>query len=374
MKQNILNHLKNIYGWRTKRKLVIIVVDDYGNVRLDSPSALQTLKSKGFLTNASRFDLLDSLENTQDLIELFSVLQSVKDSNGQNAIFTPLALPCNINFEKIIEDDFQNYQYETLPETYGKLESLQPSAYNGTWEIWKQGIQEGIMEPQYHGREHLNLKVFNELIQSKSDHIIENLKNRSYTAVQNTGYSTIDFTSAFSFWEYDENYKFKEIIADGLKRFEEVFGYRAIYFNPPAGGGHPIIHEWLWDCGIRYIDAHLIRSEHLGLGKTSKVFNFTGKKNKLGQTIVVRNVVFEPTENHFFDSVGHALKQTEAAFRLNRPAIISSHRVNFSGHISEDNRKKGLYDLRQLLVQIVKKWPDVEFVSAGDLGDIIANS
>jgi len=65
------------------------------------------------------------------------------------------------------------------------------------------------------------------------------------------------------------------------------------------------------------------------------------------------------------------MKQIEAAFLWNKPAIISSHRVNFCGHIDENNRKKGLTSLKQLLDEIVKRWPDVEFMSADELGDTI---
>jgi hypothetical protein len=68
------------------------------------------------------------------------------------------------------------------------------------------------------------------------------------------------------------------------------------------------------------------------------------------------------------------MQQIEAAFRWNRPAIISSHRVNFCGHIDPANRAKGLGDLRVLLKKIVEKWPDVEFMSAGELSDLIRAS
>ena len=45
VKNHIKNHLKNISGWRTNRKLVIFSVDDYGNVRLASKSALSNLEN-----------------------------------------------------------------------------------------------------------------------------------------------------------------------------------------------------------------------------------------------------------------------------------------------------------------------------------------
>ena len=66
--------------------------------------------------------------------------------------------------------------------------------------------------------------------------------------------------------------------------------------------------------------------------------------------------------------------QVEAAFRMNKPANISSHRVNFCGHIDPKNRALGLNALSELLHRIVKCWSDVEFISADELGKIITNN
>ena len=101
--------------------------------------------------------------------------------------------------------------------------------------------------------------------------------------------------------------------------------------------------------------------------------NTTGKKNKWDQVYMVRNVLFEPTEFEEVDSVNLAMKQIEAAFRWNRPAIVSAHRVNFCGHIDPRNREKGLTALGQLLKRITEKWPDVEFMSSDQLGELMAN-
>jgi hypothetical protein len=65
------------------------------------------------------------------------------------------------------------------------------------------------------------------------------------------------------------------------------------------------------------------------------------------------------------------MKQIETAFFWNKPAIISSHRVNFCGHIDPKNREIGLSALKELLQKIVKKWPDVEFMSSVELGVLI---
>ena len=157
-----------------------------------------------------------------------------------------------------------------------------------------------------------------------------------------------------------------------MANFEKVYGYRSIHFNPPGGREHPVIHKALFEAGIQYIDTPLIKTEHQGTGKNRKVLNYTGKRNKLGQIFMVRNVVFEPTEKKSFDWVIFTLNQIEAAFRWNKPAVISSHRVNFCGHIVPKNREEGISALKELLKNIVKRWPDVEFIAANELGDLIS--
>jgi hypothetical protein len=369
IKQKIANHLKNIPGWLTKRKLVVISVDDYGNVRLDSKKARENMNKAGLKVN-SRFDSLDTLETREDLENLYEVLSSVKDKNERHAIFTPFALPCNINFEAMAENDYQDYIYELLPETYKKLSTIDPKSYDGTWKLWQEGIDKGLMKPQFHGREHFNLKVFNNKLKEHDYEVITALKNRSYTSISNTGYPTINYTAAFDFDKFEENTTFEKVIKDGLKRFEEVYGYKSLHFNPPGGREHPTIHKYLKDSGIKYLDAQLIKKEHQGEGKWKKTLNHTGKKNRLGMTYQVRNIVFEPTMKGR-DWVNFSMKQIETAFFWNKPAIISSHRVNFCGHIDNKNREIGLTALKDLLQKIVTRWPDVEFLSSVELGDFI---
>jgi hypothetical protein len=279
-------------------------------------------------------------------------------------------MPCNINFEKMAEDDYSVYHYELLPETYQKLSDLQPDAYRGAWDLWKEGIGKGLMVPLFHGREHLNLKLFKEKLAERDPAVLRALKHRSYLSVP-SNYSTISAMAAFDFWKFEENDQFHDIIRDGLDAFEAVYGYRSDHFNPPGGREHPVIHSTLKECGVKYIDTPFLKHEHQGEGRVKKIVNYTGKQNSVGQIYLVRNVVFEPTDDRGVDWVNYTLEQIEAAFRWNRPAIISSHRVNFCGHIDPGNRKKGITALKKLLQKIVEKWPDVEFLAANELGSII---
>lgn len=370
MKQKLLNNIKNIFGWSTSRKIVVISVDDYGNVRIDSPKARSQMDKEG-LKVKSIFDAVDALETREDLEMLFEALSSVKDKYGNHAVLTPFALPCNIDFEKMAENNYNQYSYELLSDTYNKMEAYYPKAYGKAWEFWNEGIDKGFLKPQFHGREHLNLKVFNEKLAARDSELLIALKNRSFSSIKSSGYKSISYTAAFEFDKFEENKQFKEIIKTGLDAFEKVFGYRSLHFNPPGGREHPTIHKYLKDFGVWFLDTPLIKREHQGSGNYKKILNYTGKKNHLGMTYQVRNVVFEPVQNRGFDWVDYSFKQVEAAFFWNRPAIISSHRVNFCGHIDPKNRQIGINALKELLKKIVHKWPDVEFMSSVQLGDLI---
>lgn len=374
--QKIKLNGKNLIGWRTNRKIIVFSVDDYGSVRLDSKSARENLEKAGLkVQSLSRaFDLYDALETKNDLELLFNTLSSVKDKNDRHAVFTPFAVPCNIDFEKMSGTGFQKYYYELLPVTYRKLSTYQSDSYTGAWDLWREGIEKKLMVPQFHGREHINLKVFGELLEERSTQFMTILKNRCFARIPPNNHSTISTGAAFDFWALDENEVFEDIIEDGLNAFEKVYGFKAEHFNSPAGRENPMIHQALKKNGVKYIDTPLIKKEHQGKGKYRTKFNYTGKRNEIGQMFMVRNVVFEPAKGNENWAVSYALKQIEAAFRWKRPAIISSHRVNFSGHISEDNRKKGIDSLRKLLFNIVKIWPDVEFFSANELGDLIMSN
>jgi len=370
IKETLLVNLKNMFGPKTKRKIVVFSVDDYGNVRLDSKQARTNLDAAG-LPIYSRFDALDTLETKQDLEQLYTVLSSVKDKKGKSAVFTPFALPCNIDFEKMAAEDYVQFHYETLPETYKKLADKNAEAYQGAWELWQDGIAKGLMQPQFHGREHLNLTIFNDKLQKRDPQLLAALQNRSFTSISDEAYPTMQSTAALDFWDLTENEKLIPTLKDGLEKFEQVYGYRSNHFTPPVYSIHHSLFATLKQNGIDFIDLGLVRKEHQGFGKYKSEVNYTGKQTPEGLSIIVRNVVFEPTEDRGIDWVAFTMKQIEAAFRWNKPANISSHRVNFCGHIDPGNREKGLSALKKLLGEIVKKWPDVEFMSADAAAKIV---
>ncbi|MBK8852991.1 MAG: hypothetical protein IPN10_02550 [Saprospiraceae bacterium] len=106
-------------------------------------------------------------------------------------------------------------------------------------------------------------------------------------------------------------------------------------------------------------------------GNYKRKYHYTGQINKWGQRYLVRNVFFEPSLLPQIDWVNKCLQEIEIAFRMKKAAIIGSHRVNFIGSIVPENSSVNLRLFENLLIQILKKWPDVQFITSGELTDIL---
>lgn len=365
-KNIIARNIKNSFGWSTKRKIIVFSVDDYGSIRMSSVEARENLRKAGLQIEKSKFDLFDSLEDANDLTQLYDTLNSVKDKNNNPAVFTALSIPANPDFDKMQKDNFQEYSYELITETWKKM-----PGYENVQNLWNEGINKKLILPQFHGREHLNVKVLMELLRRRDKEVLACFKNNSFGAISTVLYPTIRYVAAFEFDNFNENECLKQIANDGLDSFEKVFGFRAKHFAAPGAREHRVLSEALHEGGIKYIDSDMIRNEHQGNGKFKKSIDYTGKKNSFNQIYLVRNCVFEPNPFERIDWVSYCMKQIEIAFKWNKPANISSHRVNFAGHIEPSNRNNGLGQLKELLKKIVQRWPEVEFMTTIELGELI---
>ena len=351
-------HLKNLVCKRTKHQMVAFSVDDYGTQRTASFTARKNLLKIRNQPFINRFDMYDSLENTEDLEMLFDTLASVKDINGHHAIFTPFALSANPDFDTMIQNGFSEYIYETLPETYQKMHGNQK-----TLKMIKEGIEKQIFIPQFHGREHMNIKVMMQLLSIRDPYTVACFKNNSYSGIVSP-IKNISPMGSFGFEDFSENQELGIIAIDGLRLFEQTYGYKAVHFTAPGVRENEIIASYLFNKGIKYIDRSHFEKPYLGHGSYGMTsFHYTGAGNRYGQKYIVRNCVFEPSNNRSFDSVAHCMKLIDAAFTMQTVANISSHRVNFSGNIETENRAFGLGELKRLLKTIVKKFPGVEFIS-----------
>lgn len=370
LKQTLGDNLKNLLGWRTPRKLVAFAVDDYCNVRVASRAALENLGRSG-LDLSGQFDRLDTVETRQDLEALFETLGSVRDAQGRPAVFTAYALSANPAFECVRADE-ASYQYEPVTKTFQRLTAEQPGAYEGAWALWQEGMQEGLIRPQFHGREHFNIRLFEEKLQRKAPDLLANLENRSLAGLtREPSFPDIGFSEAFAVHDDRCLGQQIEVLKDGMRLFEQCFGAKSTTFTPPAQTISPRLYPVCEGLGIRLIHKPRSVLRRVAPGNHVREFSWTGRRSSSGHASLVRNVVFEPGLNDARASEERVIQQIAAAFRWQKPAVISSHRVNFCGHIDETNRSRSLKKLRRLLKLIVSRWPDAEFIAVDHLADLI---
>jgi len=361
IKRKIVSFVKNSIGVTTNRKLVAFYVDDWGSVRTRDNRAVEYLKSKGIDVDSNRFSRYDSLASEMDLCALFETLRSVKDKNGNNACFTAVMNPCNPNFEAIKHNRFSAFVSEPFTETLNKY------GYHKVFDLWKQGMYENIFYPMFHGTEHVSRAQFLHALQ------MGNMPDIWAFECESVGVpgSLNGVMQPYYIESAKENEALAENIRSGLNEFEMIFGFRSQQFRAGGDNISPELYPILKAFGITYMDETAYINRYLGDGKYKRYFAYTGKINKIGQKLIVRNCVFETANTLTYNSIMNCLLMIDIAFRCHKPAIISSHRVDYVGSISENNRKQGLSKLSQLLHEIVKRYPDVEFVNADQLADII---
>jgi hypothetical protein len=367
----ILKNLSNIPGWRIKRKLVVIESDDWGSIRMPSSVVFDSLMKEGIdLTSDEgfRYNKYDSIETSDDIASLFEVLNAVKDSTGRSAVMTPVSVVANPDFNKIRQSRFTEYFFEPFTETLKKYPGCENSV-----SLWHEGIVNRLFVPQFHGREHLNVKVWMRALEQSHINTRKAFDHGMWgISTMNDPLIRVELQAAFDFIDPRDLMYHKEVIISGLDLFEKLFGYRAAYFVPPNGPLSSKMEEVCSAEGIKMLSVPKLQVEPLGNGLNGKRFHWLGQRNSRGLTYLIRNCFFEPSEQGK-NWVDKCLSDIAFAFRWNKPAIISTHRVNFTGGLYKNNRDKGLNQLHLLLKNIVKMWPETEFITSAELGEIMNN-
>jgi len=368
-KKNITRNLLNIPGWRSNRKIVVIESDDWGTIRTSSKQAYQHFLNKGYPVDECPYNSNDALESNEDMELLFEVLSSIKDKNGNPVVITANNIVTNPDFEKIRASDYQQFFFELFTKTLQRYPQ-----HDRVEELYREGIAKKLFMPQFHGREHVNtdrwlhsLQNGDQAIKLAFEHSMFSVHYDRKPVVVNEWMDALDGDSAIVLNEK------AAILQQGLELFRVIWGFQSKSFIAPCYVWESSLESILAANGVEYIQGMINQLEPIAEpGYTyKKKYHYQGQRNKYGQRYLIRNVFFEPSTNPTFNWVDDCLHRIETAFRWNKPAIISSHRVNFIGVINAQNREVNLALLLQLLQSIKKRWPDVEFMSSDQLGDLM---
>lgn len=371
IRQVIRKNIANIPGWCTSRKIIVIESDDWGSIRTQSKKAYDRMLKAGLAVNANHYNATDALESDEDMENLFSVLSEFKDSTNRAPAFTAMCIMGNPDFEKIAASDFQIYYFQPLAETLADYPN-----HNKVLHLWRQGREARLFVPALHGREHLNVRRYMRLLQSGDEGMRVAFAQRSVGVGSYKGRPYPNYLGALHPKSLKEVLELHEQLKQAGTLFEEYVGHPPTCFMAPNAEEPKELESTLKKIGVRYLTRAKKRVYPVGDGTFRTEWNYIGRQNELGQTILTRNCFFEPVcwgeHEHISDWVDNCLKEIAIAFRWRKPAIISSHRVNYIGHIRPENREKGLSALRKLLKTILQKWQEVEFMTTEELGDLIA--
>ncbi|MCW9706762.1 hypothetical protein [Fodinibius salsisoli] len=368
VKRYVSRHAANMFGWSTNRKIVVIESDDWGSIRMPSKNIYQECLKAGYRVDEIAYERYDSLASEDDLELLFDVLNKYKDQTGRPAVMTANILTANPDFEKIKSAGFQKYYYELVADTFDRYPN-----HSGCLDLWKEGKERGLFYPQSHGREHLNVSGFMEALREGNEDALFGFNHRMPGSIPlESSKGGNKFVESLRYTNPMDKGEKLSIVIEGLNLFEELMGHKSKSFMPPNYLWSPDFNEAMSQMGVRYYQGIKNMKEPLFDGTVQIHSHKLGEVNQFGQKYLMRNATFEPALNKDNDdTVDKCLKDISIAFRMNKPAVICSHRLNYVGFIDEKNRDRNLGMLDELLHTIKKRWPDIEFKNSDQLGMLI---
>lgn len=359
-------------GWRTNRKLLIIESDDWGSIRTSSSESLNFLERKGYPVKNNAYNLYDALESDEDVAGLIDLLGSIRNQEGKSPVFTANQLMANPDFEKIKSDRFNTYHYEPSSNTY-----LKYSNSSNVLDYFKSGMELGVWNPQLHGREHVHIKRWLNALQNGEKASLDafdcgmfSLHSEVHPANKN------EFMEAFDVYSDEDHLDLEQVISDAQVMFNQLWGRPSHSFIACCYIWHPRLEQILVSNNVRYMQGlsfQFVPNSNNSF-KYKRSFHYTGQRSSSGLIYITRNAFFEPASYPNFNWIDDCLARIQLAFKWGAPAVLSTHRVNFIGRLDLNNRSRTLKQFQQLLLSIVKKWPDVEFVSSDKLGALLENN
>lgn len=361
----------NFYGNRLNKKYVVFESDDWGSIRMASREAYNYFTQKGYGVENCPFNRFDVLESKEDIEDLTEILTSVKDVNNNPAKFTLNYIVTNPDFIKIKNDDYLNYYYETTLKTYQRL------GRSGIISSIKNALNNQVFEMQFHGREHLNINNWLLALQMKDDLALKAFDFEMFSLHNNViSNCRTEYLEAFGAADTQSLQDYKIIVQDGINLFKSIWGNNPSSFIAPCYIWPSQLENILFDQGIKHIQTAFVQKSPQYEGKQhfKKIRHYQGEVNKIGQLYTVRNVLFEPSTDFSRDWISTAMRQIKVAFLLRKPAIISSHRLNYVGGLDQKNKARNLIMLRNLIKMIKKKYQEVNFITSSELYSIICKN
>lgn len=366
---NIFSRIKKV----SKHPIIIFESDDWGTIRMRNKEVLEKVIKINPTWVDDPYMKLDCLESNKDIEELFEILLKHKDKNGNYACITANTIMQNPNFSAIRDNEFTKFE----GRSFNEMCMYYPDS-NQVLELQKKGFHLGIYYPQYHGREHIQVKRW-----------LHGLKNNMHNLRIAFDFGLISFyiKSKFPCVAYfmdamnpvnkDNLEEIIEIQRDGLRKFKLQWGFSSRSLIAPCYFWNSVIEPNLLPEGVVGFQGLRVQKQSI-IGskefKFQKIYHRQTSINKFNQIFLVRKAFFEPSLDPYKDWVDSCLNEISKAIQEDNIAIISCHRINFMGSICRLNRERNLRMFDFLLKRIKDKFPECNFYHTAQLLDELISS
>jgi len=319
-------------------------------------------------------DVLSSRESPADLDDLAAVLRRFRDRYGNHPVVTAYVNPAKPDFARIAESGFKEYswrfRYDDEPEMVEK---------------WKSLSAEGLVEMQFHGREHVNVALWLAALRDDVPGFREQFRLGRIPYVHDAVYQSrlaLDKRFGFLFRSYIDATMDPprslplgvqaEMVRSGVELMREHFGAAPSVAVPP---GH------VWDvntleayraAGIAFFEVPEMPVTAVGryLERIANAGIVRWQSRPHGVGALIRNCIFEPgwqEANRLQAAIaarGAAAKAREL-MSLGIPVVVGTHAVHYTGDVRK--RDANLAGLATLIDEVQRAYPDVAFLSASQL-------
>ncbi|MDZ7262137.1 MAG: hypothetical protein ONB05_08540 [candidate division KSB1 bacterium] len=355
----------NIVDW-TKHKVIVFQSDDWGFCGwVPDLKAYQKLHLHDRVENRqSRIAVFtkSTLESPSDLDRLFNVLEKYTGGDGRPVVFQPAYIMSAPDYEAIKASGYKTYSDLVIPKVPSRWERGDFIAKA------KEGFKKGIWYPVYHGNTHGNMVAWMERVRANRKDVMAAFNYQ--TCVDGSMTESDEYNQALSFRQQ------RALIARGIQRFFEVFGYYPVSAIAPNYVWQQKTELALAEHGIKVIQGKNLQQLqrpflHKIMGKT---VNLLGNKSAdktwqismgdynryLKLYYLNRNVDFEPRGKEV--AAERSYQEIVSAWQRNEPAIVNTHRVNYV-YLDESWVAKNLDQLDKLLNTIRLNHPTAVYLT-----------
>lgn len=354
----LLNRLHYTAHWRCREPVVVFESDDWGLERRACSEFLRAWGEPGEWADEER-------ETPEDLFRLYEVLELYRDPFGRPACFTANFVVANPDFNAIERDDFA--RYSDIP-----IDQL-----DGLPQAWREGLEQRVFFPQYHGRAHFWPERWLEDLRANAPGAREMFARHCHGGLSLMNGQNWRYHSEYFDWHSGRERSGEELhlwLGEGLKVFKRTFGYspRSVimphYLLTPRSA-----RSWRAHGGefVQGTDYRILRRAD---GLPCIISHVLGEQSSDGLLLLRRNVKFDPRPQRPDMGVDQAIRNIELSLSSRVPAVVDTHRINYTGLCRDEGLEALAILLRALKFYRARILTTVELAEAitqnGDYRDV----